>query len=302
MNRFLPILFTIGRGLAQAVGIVVLIFVLCRVVPGDVVDVLGLEGGLTNEQAAAMRHELGLDQSLAVQFLDWVTKALHGDFGMSLRFNTPVSDMLMHALPVTAQLAGMSFLLGLGLALLLAVAATSTRSLFLDFTVNAVNVWSIAAPTFCVGFIGILIFSIWLGWLPVLGSIGMAIVIIGIDNAGQVVKPLREELKEAVNLPHVRTARAKGLAPMQIAISHILPATSPIVLALSSIILANLVSGSITMEVLFGLPGVGSLTLNAIHGRDFPVIMAAITVIAVALVLINTIVDILSRIIDPRIS
>jgi peptide/nickel transport system permease protein len=271
-------------------------------VPGDVVDVLGLEGGLTNEQAAAMRHELGLDQSLAVQFLDWVTKALHGDFGMSLRFNTPVSDMLMHALPVTAQLAGMSFLLGLGLALLLAVAATSTRSLLLDFTVNAVNIWSIAAPTFCVGFIGILIFSIWLGWLPVLGSIGMAIVIIGIDNAGQVVKPLREELKEAVNLPHVRTARAKGLAPMQVAVSHILPATSPIVLALSSIILANLVSGSITMEVLFGLPGVGSLTLNAIHGRDFPVIMAAITVIAVALVLINTIVDILSRIIDPRIA
>ena len=302
MNRFLPIIFTIGRGLAQAVGIVVLIFVLCRVVPGDVVDVLGLEGGLTSEQAAAMRHELGLDQSLAMQFLDWVTKALHGDFGVSLRFNTPVSDMLMHALPVTAQLAGMSFLLGLGLALLLAVAATSTRSLLLDFTVNAVNIWSIAAPTFCVGFIGILIFSIWLGWLPVLGSIGMAIVIIGIDNAGQVVKPLREELKEAVNLPHVRTARAKGLAPMQVAVSHILPATSPIVLALSSIILANLVSGSITMEVLFGLPGIGSLTLNAIHGRDFPVIMAAITVIAVALVLINTIVDILSRIIDPRIA
>jgi peptide/nickel transport system permease protein len=99
MNRFLPILFTIGRGLAQAVGIVVLIFVLCRVVPGDVVDVLGLEGGLTNEQAAAMRHELGLDQSLAVQFLDWVTRALHGDFGMSLRFNTPVSDMLCMLCP-----------------------------------------------------------------------------------------------------------------------------------------------------------------------------------------------------------
>lgn len=302
MSRFLPLLFTIARGIAQATGIVVLIFILCRIVPGDVVDVLGLEGGLTAEQAEALRRELGLDQPLPVQFLDWVSGALRGDFGLSLRFNTPVSEMLLHALPVTAQLASMSFILGLGLALLLAVAATSTRSVLLDFTINAVNIWSIAAPTFCVGFIGILIFSIWLGWLPVLGSIGMAIVIIGIDNAGQVVKPLREELKEAVTLPHVRTARAKGLRPVQIAIAHILPAASPIVLALSGIILANLVSGSITMEVLFGLPGLGSLTLNAIHGRDFPVIMAAITVIAVSLVVINTVVDLLSRLIDPRIS
>ena len=302
MKRFLPLLTTVVRGIAQAAGIVILIFLLCRVVPGDVVDVLGLEGGLTAEQAAAMRSELGLDQPIPVQFMDWVLNALRGDFGMSLRFNTPVSDMLMHALPVTAQLASMSFLLGLGLALLLAVAATSTRSLFLDLTINAVNIWSIAAPTFCVGFIGILIFSIWLGWLPVLGSIGMAIVIIGLDNAGQIVKPLREELKEAVSLPHVRTARAKGLRPSQVAVGHILPAASPIVLALSGIILANLVSGSITMEVLFGLPGLGSLALNAIHGRDFPVIMATITVIAVALVVINTVVDLLSRIIDPRIS
>jgi peptide/nickel transport system permease protein len=302
MNRFLPIILTIVRGIGQAIGIVVLIFLLCRVVPGDVVDVLGIEGGLTNAQAAAMRQELGLDKPLVVQFTDWVTRALHGDFGDSLLFHTPVSDMLMHALPVTAQLASMSFLIGLGLALLLAVAATSTRSLFLDFTINAVNVWSIAAPTFCVGFIGILIFSIWLGWLPVLGSIGMAIVIIGLDIAGQVVKPLREELKEAVNLPHVRTARAKGLTPSQIAISHILPATSPIVLALSGLILTGLVSGSITMEVLFGLPGIGSLMLNAIHGRDYPVIMAAITVVAVSLVVINTVVDLISRLIDPRIS
>lgn len=302
MKRLFPIIFTMARGIVQAAGIVILIFLLCRVVPGDVVDVLGLEGGLTAEQAAVMRSELGLDKPLLTQFLDWVSSALRGDFGTSLRFNTPVSEMLLHSLPVTAKLASMSFVLGLGLALLLAVAATSIRSLFLDFAINAVNIWSIAAPTFCVGFIGILIFSIWLGWLPVLGSLGMAIVIIGIDNAGQIVKPLREELKEAVSLPHVRTARAKGLGSFRVATRHILPAASPIVLALSSIILANLVSGSITMEVLFGLPGLGSLTLNAIHGRDYPVIMAAITVIAIALVVINTVADLLSRIIDPRMS
>lgn len=302
MNRLWPILTRILHGLVQAAGMVVLTFFLCRVVPGDVVDLMSLEGGFTPSQADAMREELGLDRSLPLQLLDWVSGALHGDFGTSLRFNRPVADMLLHALPVTLRLAGISFMIGLGLALLLALTATSTRLRLVDRLVDVVNIWSIAVPTFCVGVMGILIFSIWLGWLPVLGSMVLAVFILGIDNAGQIVKPLREELKEAVAMPHVRTARAKGLAPWRIAIAHILPVAAPIVLALSGLILAGLVSGSLTMEVLFGLPGIGSLTLNAIQGRDYPVIMAAITLIAVALVAINTIVDIVHRSIDPRVS
>lgn len=302
MSRLLPIAVRILQGLAQAVGMVMLTFFLCRVVPGDVVDLMSLEGGFTPSQADAMREELGLDRSLPLQLLDWVGGALQGDFGTSLRFNRPVADMLLAALPVTLRLASLSFLIGLSLALVLALAATSIRSRLLDRLVDVVNIWSIAVPTFCVGVIGILVFSIWLGWLPVLGSMALAVVILGIDNAGQIVKPLREELKEAVAMPHVRTARAKGLAPMRIAVAHILPVAAPIVLALSGLILAGLVSGSLTMEVLFGLPGIGSLTLNAIHGRDYPVIMAAITLIAVALVVINTVVDIVHRSIDPRVS
>ncbi len=302
MNRLLPIVTRILQGLLQAVGMVMLTFFLCRVVPGDVVDLMSLEGGFTPAQADAMREELGLDRSLPLQLLDWVGGALRGDFGTSLRFNRPVADMLLAALPVTLRLASLSFLIGLGLALLLALTATSTRLRLIDRLVDFVNIWSIAVPTFCVGVIGILVFSIWLGWLPVLGSMALAVAILGIDNAGQIVKPLREELKEAVALPHVRTARAKGLAPMRIAVAHILPVAAPIVLALSGLILAGLVSGSLTMEVLFGLPGIGSLTLNAIHGRDYPVIMAAITLIAVALVVINTVVDIVHRSIDPRVS
>lgn len=302
MKRLLSIATTILHGFAQAAGMVMLTFFLCRVVPGDVVDLMSLEGGFTPQQADALRQELGLDRALPLQLLDWVAGAVQGDLGTSLRFNRPVSDMLLHALPVTLRLASVSFVIGLSLALLLALAATSTRLRLLDRLVDLVNIWSIAIPTFCVGVIGILIFSIWLGWLPVLGSMVMAYFILGIDNAGQIVKPLREELKEAVSMPHVRTARAKGLAPWRIAVAHVLPVAAPIVLALSGLILAGLVSGSLTMEVLFGLPGIGSLTLNAIHGRDYPVIMAAITLIAVALVAINTIVDVIHRSIDPRVS
>jgi peptide/nickel transport system permease protein len=264
--------------------------------------VLGLEGGLSAEQQAEMRHSLGLDQPLPMQFASWVGHALSGDFGRSIRFDRPVGDMLGTALPVTAQLAALSFGFGVALALLLAIAATARPSRWLDAVIDFVNTWSIAVPTFCAGVAAILIFSIWLGWLPVIGGLLVPVLVIGLDNAGQIVKSLREELREAVMLPHVRTARAKGLSPWRIALAHVLPAAMPIVLALSGLVLGGLVAGSLTMEVLFALPGLGSLTLNAIHGRDYPIILAAVTLIAVALVAINTIVDMLHRLIDPRLA
>lgn len=302
MSRVVAVLASLLRGLLQAAFIVMLTFFLCRVMPGDVVDVLGLEGGLTAEQQAEMRHSLGLDQPLPLQFADWVGHALAGDFGRSIRFDRPVAEMLGAALPVTVKLAALSFCVGLALALLLAVAATARPSRWLDAAIDFVNTWSIAVPTFCAGVAAILVFSIWLGWLPVIGGLLVPVLVIGLDNAGQIVKSLREELREAVMLPHVRTARAKGLSPWRIAFAHVLPAAMPVVLALSGLVLGGLVAGSLTMEVLFALPGLGSLTLNAIHGRDYPIILAAVTLIAVALVAINTIVDMFHRLIDPRLA
>ncbi len=302
MTRIVAVLASLLRGLLQAALIVMLTFFLCRVMPGDVVDVLGLEGGLTAEQQAAMRHSLGLDRPLPLQFADWVGHALTGDFGRSIRFDRPVGEMLGAALPVTAKLAALSFCLGVALALLLAIAATARPSRWLDAAIDLVNTWSIAVPTFCAGVAAILVFSIWLGWLPVIGGLLVPALVVGLDNAGQIVKPLGEELREAVLLPHVRTARAKGLSPWRTAFAHVLPAAMPVVLALSGLVLGGLVAGSLTMEVLFALPGLGSLTLNAIHGRDYPIILAAVTLIAVALVAINTIVDMLHRLIDPRVS
>ncbi|MEW5420989.1 ABC transporter permease [Amorphus sp. 3PC139-8] len=292
----------VARLLFQAAGIVVLVFFLCRVVPGDAVDRMTLEGGLTLAQEAALRAEMGLDRSLPVQFVDWAGGALHGDFGTSLRYHRPVSDMLATALPSTLKLAGFSFLVGIGLAIGLAVAAAMSGSRWLAGLVNFVNVWSIALPTFCVGVIAILIFSIWLGWLPVIGGLLMPVLILGMDNAGQIGKPLFEELREATTSAHVRTAHAKGLGPVRVALFHLLPTALPVALAMSGLVLAGLVAGTLTMEILFGLPGLGSLMLNAIHGRDYPVVQAAITVAAVGLVLINALMDIVHRAVDPRLS
>ena len=150
-------------------------------------------------------------------------------------------------------------------------------------------------PTFCAGVIFILLFCIELHWLPVIGSFVLPAVIMGLDSGGTIVKPLREELKESAALPYVRTAKAKGLAPLRIAVFHILP-----LLSLSGLVAGSLVAGTLTMEILFGLPGIGSLALNAIQGRDTPVVLAAVSFIAVSLVLINTAVDALHKLFDPR--
>ena len=138
-----------------------------------------------------------------------------------------------------------------------------------------------------------------------IGSFVLPAVIMGLDSGGTIVKPLREELKESAALPYVRTAKAKGLAPLRIAVFHILPNAAGILLSLSglvagSLVAGSLVAGTLTMEILFGLPDIGSLALNAIQGRDTPVVLAAVSFIAVSLVLINTAVDALHKLFDPR--
>ena len=258
MHKLWLLASTAGKGLLQCVLIVALTFLFCRTIPGDAVDVLGLEGGLTAEQAAAIRQALKLDDPWLVQFGDWLSAASHGDLGQSLRFG------------------------------------------FADSLVEGLNAWSIAMPTFCAGVIFILLFCIELHWLPVIGSFVLPAVIMGLDSGGTIVKPLREELKESAALPYVRTAKAKGLAPLRIAVFHILPNAAGILLSLSGLVAGSLVAGTLTMEILFGLPGIGSLALNAIQGRDTPVVLAAVSFIAVSLVLINTAVDALHKLFDPR--
>lgn len=170
MHKLWLLASTAGKGLLQCVLIVALTFLFCRTIPGDAVDVLGLEGGLTAEQAAAIRQALKLDDPRLVQFGDWLSAASRGDLGQSLRFGRSVSDMLLNAIPVTLQLAGWSFVLGLFLALGLSLWAAARQSAFADSLVEGLNAWSIAMPTFCAGVIFILLFCIELHWLPVIGD------------------------------------------------------------------------------------------------------------------------------------
>ena len=255
-------------------AIALAVFLLIRVVPGDVVDSMALEGSLDDEAIAALRAEMGLDADIATQFRLWAGRALSGDLGLSLRFERPVTELILAALPTTLTLATLALLAGL--------------------------VLGIALPTFCVGLAGILLFSVWLGWLPVIGQMLLPVLILGIDNAGQIAKPLYEDLKEAATAAHIRTARAKGLSRARIVLRHLLPNAMSSAIALAGLILAGMIGGTLTMEVLFGLPGLGTLAYQAITGRDYPVIQAVVLVFATGIAVVNVLADQMQRLLDPR--
>ena len=281
-------------------GIAIAVFLLIRIVPGDVVDSMALEGSLDDDAIAALRAELGLDAGTMTQFRIWASRALIGDFGNSLRFDRPASELILAALPTTLGLAALALAAGLVLGIVMAAAAALWPGSAFPSLVEILNLWSIALPTFCVGLAAILVFSVWLGWLPVIGQWLSPVLILAVDIAGQVAKPLHEDLKEAATASHIRTARAKGLSPARIVLRHLLPNALTTVVALGGLILAGLIGGALTMEVLFGLPGLGTLAYQAISGRDYPVIQAVVLVFAVGVVMVNWATDAIQRSLDPR--
>jgi peptide/nickel transport system permease protein len=295
----------LARGVAGAMtailGMTAIVFVLLRVVPGDIIDQVASEGGFTTPMMEQMRRELGLDRPVWEQLLLWLMRVLQGDLGMSLRFQQPISDMLAGAVMPTVTLAIPAFAIGLLLGIALAVGAAAWPRSGLRSLVEAINIWSIAVPTFCVGLIGILVFVLWLRWTPLSGNIWLPALVIGIDIAGQLAKPLLEDLEEELGSPYVRTAAAKGVSRLAIVFRHVLPNAVSTLLALSGLVMGGLVGGTLTMEVLFGHAGLGKLALDAVLARDYPVTQAAVVMIATAVILINSLMTGLARVLDPRV-
>jgi peptide/nickel transport system permease protein len=290
----------VGRSLALVVGIAVLVFVLLRIVPGDIVELLASEGGFSTGQMEQLRQELGLDRSSPEQLAIWSINALTGDFGVSLRFQRPISEMIWAALPATLRLGALSFVIGMSLGIGAALAAAIWPKSPWRLFVEALNVWSVAFPTFCVGFAFILVFVLWLRWMPLLGNLWLPALVLGIDIAGQIAKPLLEDIDEARQSAYVRTALAKGVPRRMIVLRHVLPNALPSLLALTGLVLGGLAGGTVTMEVLFGHNGLGRLTLDSVLGRDYTVTQATVIVIATAVVLANGLVAMIGQLLDPR--
>lgn len=286
----------------------VIIFLMLRLGTGDpALDYLRLSNlPPTPEMVASTRAMLGLDQPLVVQYASWLWKALHLDFGLSFATQRPVIDDVMHFLPATLQLAGAALVIILLTSVPLGIWAARHRDRPADFIVRAIAFLGVSMPNFWLAFLLVMLFSVYLQWLPALGYGGWRHLIlpaasIALMSLAINARLLRASMLEVAGQRHVTWARLRGLSDRQTERRHILRnASLPVVTAIGMHI-AELIGGTMIIENIFAWPGIGRYAVSAIFNRDYPVIQCFTLVMVVVFALCNLTVDLLNAALDPRI-
>jgi len=300
--------FLVARALSAGfvcLGVATLVFLLVHLVPGDPVEVM-LGEAATAADRSELRRSLGLDRPLGVQYLAYLGDLVRLDLGTSLHSRRPVAEVIGERLPATAELAAASLVVAVLLALPLGAVAAARKGSHWDSGAIAFAMLGVSVPNFVMGPILILVFSVWLGWLPVSGREGPASLVLpaltlGTALAAVLSRMVRSALLEVLGEDYVRTARAKGLGEAEVILMHAAPnALLPVVTVLG-LQLGALLGGAVITEIVFAWPGVGSLTVEAIGRRDYPVLQACVLVISLAYVAVNTLTDLAYAWLDPRI-
>lgn len=291
----------------------VVVFLGIRALPGD--PALALAGEDRSPAAlAAIRKEYGLDRPLTVQFGHYVERAVQGDFGSSIRTGLPVSDMLRTALPVTIELSVLAILIAAVLGIGAGVVAAVRRGRPAEWAANGLALIGLSVPHFWLGLLAILYLSVATGLFPASGFVSLLedpvgnlhhiilpAVILGTGLAAIIMRQTRSAMLDSLSADYVRTAKAKGLSPRAVIGRHALRNSLIVVVTIVGLQLGGLISGAVVTEQIFGLPGFGKMTIDAVFQRDYPVIQAVVLLTATAYIVINFLVDLLYSLIDPRI-
>jgi peptide/nickel transport system permease protein len=291
----------------------VLVFVVIRVLPGDAaMIILGTEG--SPEAVARLRASMGLDRPFAVQYLEWIGRAIRGDLGRSIQYDVPVAGLILSRMNVTLPLT----LLAAGFMVVTAVpvgvfAATRHRR-WGDYLAMTLSQLGVAVPAFWAGLLLVLLFSVKLGWVqsggfdgwsqglwPALRSLILPAAALGFFQFAVLARTTRSAVLEVLREEYVKTARAKGVAEGGVLFRHALRNAMIPVITVAGIQLGQLMAGSIVLETVFYLPGLGRLAIGAIGARDLPVVQGVVLFVASMIVLINVAVDVLYGFLDPRI-
>ncbi len=287
-------------------GVSVLVFLMLHALPGDPVQVM-MGQAASADAAARVRHQLGLDQPIYVQYLQFVGHALTGDLGRSIRTNQPVMDMIMSQFPSTVQLtaAGLGFAVIIGM-LLGTVAATHHQS-WLDNSSMVVAVIGVSMPSFWLGFLLIAFFSLRLGWFPATGQGGLNRLVLpalalGIGASAVIARLVRSSMLEVMRQEYIHVARAKGLRNRTVIYRHGLRNALIPVVTIIGLQFGQLLAGTVIIETVFARQGLGRLTIDAILNKDYPVVQGTILFTAIGYVMVNLIVDVLYALIDPRVA
>jgi len=285
--------------------VLTLVFLLIHIVPGDPVEQMLGEGAAPGE-LVQLRHSLGLDQPLHIQYGQYLYRLAHGDLGQSFKFQAPVRRIIFERYPATLQLAFLALLVCATIAIPAGVLAAHRRGKLPDRAVGVFTLFGLAVPNFALGPFLILIFSIELGLLPVSGRGGIAYYILpaatlGAALAAILTRMVRGAMLEELSSDYVRTARAKGLSTRAVLFRHAFRNALIPIITILGLQFGTLLAGTIVTENIFSWPGIGRLTVQAISSRDYPLLQGCILVIAVSYVVVNLLTDLLYSFIDPRV-
>jgi peptide/nickel transport system permease protein len=299
------LLSRLASALVVIFGVLCLVFFLIHLVPGDPVEVMLGESARAADREA-LRHALGLDQPLLMQFGHYLVNVLHFDLGSSVHSQRPIVDILLERLPATLQLALAALLVAIVIAFPLGVLAAVRKDSAWDHSAMAVSLLGVSIPNFLMGPLLILVFAVWLGWFPVSGRGGLASLVLpaitlGTAMAAILSRMVRATLLEVLGEDYIRTARAKGLGPRAVIWRHALRNALLPVTTLLGLQLGALLAGAVITETIFSWPGIGQLIIEAIQGRDYPLVQACVLLISLSYVLVNTLTDLAYGWLDPRV-
>ena len=300
--------FLISRfltALAVVFGVVCLVFFLLHLVPGDPVEVMLGESARPADRAA-LQQALGLDQPLHMQFVHYMTNLSQFDLGTSFYSKRPIRDLLLERLPATVELGAAALLVALLLAVPLGILAAVKKGTAWDAGAMGIALFGVSIPNFWMGPMLILVGALWLGWFPVSGRDGVASLVLpaltlGTALAAILSRMIRSAMLEVLNEDFMRTARGKGLAELTVILRHGLRNALLPVITLVGLQLGALLSGAVITETVFSWPGIGSLVVEAIHRRDYPVVQATVLCISMSYVALNVLTDLAYAWIDPRV-
>jgi len=297
------------------VGVSILIFLLMRLIPGDAIEMfVGTQIELTAEQRRELERIFGMDVPLHRQYTNWIVRILHGDLGTSLRTGRAVSHEIMSRLPVSAELAVLALLMALAIAVPLGVLSSVRRGTRLDDAVRVGGLLGLSLPGFWLGTMLVLVFSKFLpiGLLdryvpfadePLRNLKGMLLpaTTLAVAMAAVLMRYVRSSLLEVLGQDYIRTARSKGLWEAAVVGRHALRNALIPVITVLGFQFAYLLGGTVVVEEIFAIPGMGRLALYAIYQRDYPLVQALVLLSAVTFTLVNLVVDVLYALLDPRI-
>ena len=292
------------------------LFIIMHMLPGDpIYAMIGeSEASLDQEAIAELRQELGLDDPVIVQYLDWAGDLARGDLGRSFRDRTEVREAIADRLPVTFQLGLLSLLVAICIGVPAGTIAAVKRNSPIDAAVTLFAMFGIAVPNFWFSMMLIWVFVVELGWLPASGFVGiwtdpvealrhmaLPVTTLGLTLSGSIMRYTRSSVLETLHQDYVRTARAKGLNQRTVIVRHALRNSLLPVATIIGLQLGSLLAGSIIIESMFALPGIGRLAIQSINGRDYPMLQGVVLLFTVTVLVVNLITDISYAVLDPRI-